>query len=1304
MIQELADRHYIIDGSDQRFSYSNAFLYQGTDEDDVIYGNFSLGDILIGGKGDDTLKTGGLYTTTYQDEFEEEDSYNRYDKGPNYYVFDKSGDGNDVIYNSNITDSAAIVFTGVGAHKGDTEAQTEFLASLIYEFDGDDLIIKYGNGEGETPSQIKIVNFKSATDKSSIDCIQFFYPEASSTLFEDCLSGVYSFYDYMYVTAKVTEGVPFFGSDEYNQIIIGTDGDDTINPGGCQKIIKPIKGSDTIIIPDYDYGIDSMSFSYSIYMGTDDEPDTLWFEGGYDINNLSASIDDNDLFIVSEDGLCEIRLVNYFKNQDINNPKFMKILIGGDTETTPQEYSLADIYTPDPIDNTDAQDTLVSGTVFNDNITASADVEERIIGGNGNDTISAYGGGDVIVGGRGNDVIDLNNSGDNIVTIEEENVGFVETVENYTSTDSIAFFTSCNSGFYQLSDLSCHKSSDDLVITTSDGGQVVIKNYFTSASQIDKIAFWDEAQEQFVEFSIRNDLITEISDVTEFIGTDSDEEVHLVKGTVNQEQDVLHGNTYTSNATRQEYTVDAFALGYGGNDKIWGTSGNDWINGGDGNDTIYGNVGDAESHDMLSGHDGNNLIIAGLVNGDTYYLSNGSAEMYANAGDDTIIGGNGNDYIAAGAGSNTLTGNGGADTFALDGGNDVITDATALDRIGMAADFANMTFARGEGESTSLFINYGENGHLEIKNYFTIGQDGEYVMNYNAIRTFLLAGDSGINKYTLEWKQSGVNGDYSMYAVSTGSGEADSISAVPGIKNWINPGGGNDTIDLASIGNNTVMFWDELSIGNNTVTGATSTDALAFVLDYDVHSHGLGGYKFSELTFTKSDNDLVISTPDSGTVTVTGFFTNASKIDKIIAFNEEGVKTEYSLHEDARLSISNVNDYVGTDYNEEIHLTNGDVNEVDDVLNGSGYTSNADGVYYAITAYANAGDGDDVIYGTNGGRDWINGGAGNDTIYQGSKYHDMISGGVDDDLIVGNSSNSHGSEFYGDAGNDTISVSHGNDFVWGGLGNDEIDLANGGSNKVMIAGESENYVETIKNATANDTLKFNYGTSGYRFSELSFEKSGDDLIVNTTTDNGQVVLKDFFTSTSKLDNVIALDDLGNIKDNYSIVNDAIINIKLFGGSTFNGENYNYNVTGSQGGDTYNILSLAKTTVITDAAGSDTLNISASKSDINIIFNVKKDGSFAEGDNKLILADDTAYNAWKTSGVLPTNGVIISGFSSIENINSSDSQLDVSLSQIKGDVAAWLNNNGGYADVATALTSGNDVSALIAIFEDAQNWR
>ena len=235
-------------------------------------------------------------------------------------------------------------------------------------------------------------------------------------------------------------------------------------------------------------------------------------------------------------------------------------------------------------------------------------------------------------------------------------------------------------------------------------------------------------------------------------------------------------------------------------------------------------------------------------------------------------------------------------------------------------------------------------------------------------------------------------------------------------------------------------------------------------------------------------------------------------------------------------------------------------------------------------------------------------------------------------------------------------------------------------------------------------MKFNYDTSGYRFSELSFEKSGDDLIVNTTTDNGQVVLKDFFTSTSKLDNVIALDDLGNIKDNYSIVNDAIINIKLFGGSTFNGENYNYNVTGSQGGDTYNILSLAKTTVITDAAGSDTLNISASKSDINIIFNVKKDGSFAEGDNKLILADDTAYNAWKTSGVLPTNGVIINGFSSIENINSSDSQLDVSLSQIKGDVAAWLNNNGGYADVATALTSGNDVSALIAIFEDAQNWR
>ena len=278
---------------------------------------------------------------------------------------------------------------------------------------------------------------------------------------------------------------------------------------------------------------------------------------------------------MSDDGLCEIRLVDYFKNQDINNPTFMKLLIGGDNETAPQEYSLADIYTPDPIDNTDAQVTEVFGTVFNDSITLSADVAETVWGGNGNDTIIASGGSDSIVGGRGNDVINLNNSGSNLVVIDEENVGFVETVENYTSTDAISFFTSCNADFYKLSDLSCYKSSDDLVITTSDGGQVVIKDYFTSASKIDKILFWDEEHEQEVEFSIRNNLITEISDVTEFIGTDSDEEVRLVKGTVNQEEDVLHGNTYISNTNGTEYTVDAFALGMGGNDVIWGTDGND---------------------------------------------------------------------------------------------------------------------------------------------------------------------------------------------------------------------------------------------------------------------------------------------------------------------------------------------------------------------------------------------------------------------------------------------------------------------------------------------------------------------------------------------------------------------------------------------------------------------------------------------------------------------------------------------------------------------------------------------------------
>ncbi|MEX0875024.1 MAG: adhesin, partial [Actinomycetota bacterium] len=85
------------------------------------------------------------------------------------------------------------------------------------------------------------------------------------------------------------------------------------------------------------------------------------------------------------------------------------------------------------------------------------------------------------------------------------------------------------------------------------------------------------------------------------------------------------------------------------------------------------------------------------------------------------------------------------------------------------------------------------------------------------------------------------------------------------------------------------------------------------------------------------------------------------------------------------------------------------------------------------------GEGDDIIYGTNGD-DIIDGGGGNDQIF-GGNGQDTIFGGEGDDFIDGQ----NGSDtVYGGEGNDTLrGGSNGNDTIFGDAGDDDIDGGNG---------------------------------------------------------------------------------------------------------------------------------------------------------------------------------------------------------------------------------------------------------------------
>ncbi len=297
----------------------------------------------------------------------------------------------------------------------------------------------------------------------------------------------------------------------------------------------------------------------------------------------------------------------------------------------------------------------------------------------------------------------------------------------------------------------------------------------------------------------------------------------------------------------------------------------------------------------------------------------------------------------------------------------------------------------------------------------------------------------------------------------------------------------------------------------------------------------------------------------------------------------------------------------------------------------------------------------DLIIGTNRA-DTLNGAKGNDVI-RGNDGEDRIHGNEDNDSIDGGKGTDH---IYGDSGNDTLKGGDGTDTIFGGSGNDEI---RGGAHADHLHGDS-----------GKDII---YGDGGR---DNLWGEAGDDILYGGA-DN------DTIKGGAGNDKLYG----GDGDDN------------LYGGDE-NGGSGNDTLIGGKGDDKYLKVSLSDFTTIIDTQGTnDSLNISANKSDIYFLFNVNNDGTFSDGNDRLAIVDKNTFDSWKTTGVVDKKGVLIEDFDSIEKINANGQINTAHLNALKGHVAAWLaENGGGYADVQSAITSGDDVSGLVAIFTDWQS--
>ncbi|MEA2711146.1 MAG: hypothetical protein QOF78_3747 [Phycisphaerales bacterium] len=231
--------------------------------------------------------------------------------------------------------------------------------------------------------------------------------------------------------------------------------------------------------------------------------------------------------------------------------------------------------------------TSILGGGGDDMITAGAGVDS-IDGGDGNDRIYGNASNDIITGGAGRDSI-WAGAGDDIITAAAGN----DRVNGETGNDSISSdkgndVVSAGDGNDVVSDSGGINTID--FGAGNDGGASIVgggtvyggagNDAITAVGGA--IVFGEEGDDHlqawYVDGGQGNDTISGLNENDELRGGDGDD---LIRG----------------------FDGDDVLVGDGGNDALFGGSGTDTLYGGDGADNLYGTNGHTDKHKDLAGHD-----------------------------------------------------------------------------------------------------------------------------------------------------------------------------------------------------------------------------------------------------------------------------------------------------------------------------------------------------------------------------------------------------------------------------------------------------------------------------------------------------------------------------------------------------------------------------------------------------------------------------------------------------------------------------------------------------------------------------
>ncbi|MEH2034760.1 MAG: calcium-binding protein, partial [Nostoc sp.] len=434
----------------------------------------------------------------------------------------------------------------------------------------------------------------------------------------------------------------------------------------------------------------------------------------------------------------------------------------------------------------------ISGTAYDD----------KIVGSNGNDTLSTgYGGNDTIDGGKGDDVlsVDYNNSPAGITT----------TFNTVTNIGEVTAGTSYRVSYKNIEQLNISGTAYDDNIVGNSGNDTLS----AGTGGKDTIDGGKGDDVLSVDYSNSSGGITTTFNTTTNIGA------------------ITAGTNRVSYKNIERLNI----LGTSYDDNIVGNSGNDTLSGGYGNDTIIGGAG----NDILTGGNGTNILTGGAGNDEFVY---NFLDSSFDTGTDIIT-----DFGGIGKGSNPSA--------------SVIASLDTLQFIGSGLTAQNLQLTQNGNNLEITFENVANNkvilqnfklenldnlpatsSRLAIGNILFDGQtsitDSFDVFDANSTQTSLF------NRNTVTFLNdldNNITGFDNSNDVINGQGGDDIIDGKSGNdllrggagNDTLIGGEGNDTLD-GGVGNNSLLggtgddrLTADISTGNNTLNGGVGNDTLS---------------------------------------------------------------------------------------------------------------------------------------------------------------------------------------------------------------------------------------------------------------------------------------------------------------------------------------------------------------------------------------------------------------------------------------------------------------------------------------------